>query len=61
MKLFNAFQCVVLYAALPFIISWLDGAEFRWAGAAFWSAIVVYVISSFCMVASVYHSFEEWK
>ena len=60
MKLFNAFQCVIMYAALPFVIGWLDGAGFRGAGAAFYAAIGVYVISSGCMVAAVYHSFKDW-
>lgn len=60
MKLFNAFQLVIMYAALPFVISWLDGQSFRGSGAALWAAIAVYVIATGCMIASVYHSFKEW-
>jgi len=59
MKLFNAFQCVVMYASLPFVIGWLDNATFRLAGPAFWAAIAIYVVSSFCMVGAVYDTFKR--
>lgn len=61
MKLFNSFQLVIMYAALPFVISWLDGAGFRWAGAAFWSTIVIYIVASGFMVGAVYKAFEDWN
>lgn len=42
MLLFNSIQLTILLAAWPFIISWLDKAEFRGASAAFWAGVVMY-------------------
>lgn len=44
MVIFNAIQLVLILVAWPFIISYLDKAEFRGSSAAFWSAIVLYGI-----------------
>jgi hypothetical protein len=43
-RAFNSFQIVTLFAAMPFIIQWIGGASFTGASAAFWIAIVAYVI-----------------
>lgn len=42
MLLFNSIQLTILLVAWPFIISWLEKAEFKGASAAFWAAIVMY-------------------
>jgi hypothetical protein len=42
MLLFNSIQLTILLVAWPFIIGFLDKAEFRGSSAAFWSAIVMY-------------------
>jgi hypothetical protein len=61
LKTFNAFQIVAAFVAWPFLISWLDGASFRGAPVAFWSAIALYVVAFFAMVGCVYHSLDkEW-
>jgi hypothetical protein len=44
LKLFNAFQIVTLFAALPYIIGWLYTAPFPFSIAALATAVVVYVI-----------------
>ena len=61
MIVFNAFQIVIAFVAWPFLIQWLNEATFRGAGAAFWAAIVCYVVAFFCMVASVAHSLDSTK
>lgn len=53
---FNAFQLVILFACLPFIVSWLWGAPFAGASALVWVAIVVYVILFFFVVGCVSNS-----
>lgn len=59
MKLFNAFQITAAFVAWPFLISWLDTAQFRGATAAFWSSAVFYVVGFFAMVGSVYNSIDK--
>lgn len=54
MKGFNALQLVTLFSAGPFIIEWLHKATFTGATAAFWIAVVVYVIGYIGMVVSVH-------
>lgn len=44
MRFFNAFQLVILFAALPFIVQWLRTAEFWGAQAFLWVGIVAYVV-----------------
>ena len=43
-RAFNAFQLVSLFAALPFIVGWLKTNPFPLAVAAFWVAIVAYLV-----------------
>lgn len=59
MRLFNSFQIVGAFVAWPFLIQWLSDAGFRGAGAAFYSAIVLYIVAFFAMVASVYFNLSE--
>lgn len=61
MRVFNAFQIVIAFAAWPYLISWLADAEFRGVGAAFWSSIICYVVATIFLVASVSESLrKEW-
>jgi len=53
MKVFNAFQCVLLFAFAPFGIAWLYDQTFRGANAAWWAAIVGYVVAFGFNVAAV--------
>jgi hypothetical protein len=43
-RVFNAFQLVTLFAAAPYIIGWLGSSPFPYSAAAFWTAIVVYIV-----------------
>jgi Na+-driven multidrug efflux pump len=53
MKTFNAFQSILMFALMPFGISWLSEQAFRGAGIAFWAACVGYIVA-FCLnVAAV--------
>ena len=49
MLAFNAFQVVVLFMVLPFIINWLHTGPFTGAGALVWIAVVTYV-AMFCFM-----------
>lgn len=44
LRVFNAFQIVSLFCALPFVIMWLSQAEFAGAQPLMYLAIVVYGI-----------------
>ena len=44
-RIFNAFQIITFFAALPFLIGWLYTEPFTYSVAAFWTAIVVYVVT----------------
>lgn len=56
MLAFNAFQIVVLFACLPFIISWLWTATFTGAFALVWIAIITYIILFGCMIGNTFRS-----
>lgn len=43
-RAFNAFQLVTLFAAMPYIVGWLHSNPFPFSIAAFWTALVVYVV-----------------
>jgi hypothetical protein len=57
LRVFNAFQVVTLFSALPYIIGWLYTGPFPFSVAAFVTAIIVYAIlfcwQGFAMVESL--------
>jgi len=59
---FNAFQLVTLFAALPFGIGWLHGSPFPYSTAAFYTAIVVYLVLFVTHVAALasFVQTEKW-
>jgi hypothetical protein len=59
MAWFNAFQIVVLFAGLPFLIHWLHTAEFWGASSAFWVTLVVYVIAFFMHILAMANFIEK--
>lgn len=59
MRAFNSFQIVALFSGLPFLISWLSEATFRYHTAAFWTTIAIYFIGACCMTVAVYDSMRE--
>jgi len=52
-RVFNAFQLVTLFAALPFGIGWLHSDPFPYSTAAFYTAICVYLILFWVQVAAL--------
>lgn len=60
MKGFNAFQCVVFYAAAPFGIAWLSGQTFPWHTAAMVCSVIMYLIYTGFMTNAVLTAFEDW-
>jgi len=59
MKLFNAFQSVSFFAAVPFGLSWLADQSFRGAGIGFWVGCVIYLVAFCWNVAAVRYSIDE--
>lgn len=59
MKVFNAFQITAAFVAWPFLIAWLNNAQFNGAGAAYISAIALYVVAFSGMVACVYNAIDK--
>ncbi len=59
MKVFNAFQITAAFVAWPFLIAWLANAQFNGAGAAYISAIALYVVAFFGMVFCVYDTIDK--
>lgn len=58
MKVFNAFQIVAAFVAWPFLVAWLQQADFKGATVAFFAACAFYIVAFFAMVACVVHSME---
>lgn len=59
MKSFNSFQLAAMFVATPFVISWLSEASFRWHGAAFWAALIFYVVQFGFVWFSLYDSMRK--
>lgn len=59
MRFFNALQCVILYAILPFVLSWVSEETFKGASAAFWVGVAIYVVATFYLIWAVYLSFDD--
>lgn len=59
MKLFNAFQLVAVFVALPYLMGWLQDATFRGSAAAFYATAALYVVAFACMVACVWRSLDD--
>lgn len=58
-RAFNALQLVSLFAAMPFLISWLHGNPFPYSTAAFYTAIAVYLILFVTNIAAVTNFVER--
>lgn len=59
-RVFNSIQFVGLFAGMPYLISWLYTNPFPYAStAAFWTAIVGYVVMFFLNVAAVVEATEK--
>lgn len=59
-RVFNAFQMICVFAALPFVISWLSTNPFPYAQAAFWSAIGVYGVMGIGLTAATASAIKNW-
>lgn len=60
MRYFNSLQLVILFIIFPFLIQYLDKAEFRGAAAAFYSACAIYMVQIFFTVCSYAKLLEDW-
>lgn len=54
LRAFNSFQVVTLFAALPFIISWLYNATFPFATGALWIAAIAYAVLYVFQIVTTY-------
>ncbi len=60
-RIFNAFQLVCLFTAMPYLIQWLTTEPFAYSGAAYWLAMCVYVVMFFANIACVCSGMEDFK
>lgn len=61
MRLFNSFQIVAGFVAIPFGIAWLQDQTFMGQVPAFYASVVLYILAFFAMIASVYSSLGKFK
>ncbi len=59
MKLFNAFQAVLMFVAWPFLVQWLNQQDFSGASAAFYGACALYVVGFVIMTVCVRHAMDS--
>lgn len=59
MIIFNAFQLVLLFAAGPLLITYVNGADFYAHTVLFWVLITSYIVGFFGMIAAVAHALEK--
>ena len=52
--IFNSFQIVLLFACAPFIIQYVNTAEFSGHAILFWTLLVGYLVGFWAMCACVY-------
>ena len=61
MKLFNAFQAVLMFCLMPLVIQWVDGAEFTGHVVAYYGAWTVYTIMFVAAIYVVWEFMEKKK
>ena len=54
LRAFNSFQLVGLFAGMPYLLSWLNTNPFPWSPAAFWTAIVAYLVLFVVLCVAVF-------
>lgn len=61
MRIFNAFQMVSLFVAMPFLANWLHSGPFQGAIIAFYAVCALYVVMFGFAVGAVYEFIgKEW-
>jgi len=61
LRVFNAFQITTLFASMPYLIAWLYGNPFPFSLAAFYTAIVAYIVLYIWHIAALADTFGDWK
>jgi len=59
MKLFNSIQLTLLFALMPFLCQWVQGANFYAHSIVFWVLVLGYVASFGGIVYAVHTSFDD--
>lgn len=59
-RIFNAFQIVLVLVLAPFGIQWLSAAEFKGSGVAFIAACILYFVACCFNVAAVAQAMKNW-
>jgi hypothetical protein len=59
MKLFNAFQMIVILIAIPLVLPLIQSAEFSGHIALFWVAIISELILACIVIGMVYDSMDS--
>lgn len=58
MILFNSFQITAMFVAWPFLIAWLQEANFQGASAAYYAACALYLVAFGAMVFCVANTLD---
>lgn len=59
MKIINSIQLMLIYTAMPFIITWVKGNDFYAHMVLFWVLIIVYLISFAALTALVSENLDK--
>lgn len=59
MKIINSVQLMLIYIAMPFLITWTKDAEFYGHIVAFWVLIVVFFASSIGLTILVHDNLDK--
>lgn len=61
LRIFNAFQIVTLFSALPFVAGWLWSEPSAYGTATFWVVIVAYLVAIAIMTVVLADSSERHR
>lgn len=59
MRVINSVQLMMIYIAMPYVITWVKDQDFYGHGVAFWVLVAVYVISSIAMTGMLYDNLKD--
>lgn len=59
MRIINSFQLMLLFASMPFLITWTKDADFYAHTVLFWVLVVAYLISFGSLVALVAENLKD--
>jgi hypothetical protein len=59
MRIINSVQLMMIYLAMPYVITWIKDQDFYGQGVAFWVLVAVYVISAIAMTVMLHDNLKD--